>query len=68
MFVQADAPQLALTRGHRRLDMLESGEVESLRRSRREGIDNSYVSRMLNLTTLAPETVSAILDDALPGN
>jgi hypothetical protein len=59
--------QLALTRGHRRLDMLESGEVESLRRSRREGIDNSYVSRMLNLTTLAPETVSAILDDALPG-
>lgn len=30
----------------------------------REGIDNSYVSRMVNLTTLAPDI--AILDDALP--
>lgn len=29
-----------------------------------EGIDNSYVSRMVNLTTLAPDI--AILDDALP--
>lgn len=34
----------------------------------REGIDNSYVSRMVNLTTLAPDIVAAILDDALPGN
>jgi len=32
----------------------------------REGIDNSYVSRMVNLTTLAPDIVAAILDDALP--
>ena len=31
----------------------------------REGIDNSYVSRMVNLTTLAPDIVAAILDDAL---
>ncbi|MGB5235050.1 MAG: hypothetical protein WBN85_07750 [Candidatus Macondimonas sp.] len=29
----------------------------------REGIDNSYVSRMVNLTTLAPDIVAAILDD-----
>jgi hypothetical protein len=32
----------------------------------REGIDDSYVSRMVNLTTLAPDIVSAILDDTLP--
>ena len=31
-------------------------------------IDNSYVSRMVNLTTLAPDIVAAILDDALPNH
>lgn len=31
-----------------------------------EGIDNSYVSRMVNLTSLAPDIVAAILDDTLP--
>lgn len=30
------------------------------------GIDISYVSRMVKLTTLAPEIVNAILDDTLP--
>jgi len=68
----ASAPtplQLALARGHRWLAMPESGEVKSLRElAAREGIDNSHVSRMVNLTTLAPEIVAAILDDALPGN
>ena len=34
----------------------------------REGIDNSYVSRMVNLTTLAPDIVAAILDDAMPNH
>ena len=34
----------------------------------REGIDNSYVSRMVNLTTLAPDIVASILDDALPNH
>ena len=29
-------------------------------------IDNSYVSRMINLTCLAPDIVAAILDDTLP--
>jgi hypothetical protein len=28
-----------------------------------EGIDNSYVSRMANLTTLAPDIVAAIWDE-----
>ena len=31
-----------------------------------EGVDNSYVSRMVNLTMLAPDIVEVILEDALP--
>ena len=59
--------QLALVRGHRWLAMLESGEVNTMTEiARREGIDNSYVSRMVNLTTLAPDIVEAILTNALP--
>ncbi|WP_297742649.1 hypothetical protein [Nitrosomonas sp.] len=34
----------------------------------REGVDSSYVSRMVNLTTLAPDIVAAILDDVLPNH
>jgi hypothetical protein len=30
------------------------------------GDDNSYMYRMLNLTTLAPDIVAAILDETLP--
>ena len=61
--------ELALARGHRWLAMLESGEVKSLREiAAREGVDNSYVSRMVNLTTLAPDIVAAILDDAMPNH
>ena len=61
--------QLALARGHRWLAMLESGEVKTMRElATREGVDNSYVSRMINLTLLPPWTVAAILDDALPGH
>jgi hypothetical protein len=59
--------QLALARGHRWLAMLESGEAKSMKEiARREGVDDSYVSRMVNLTTLAPDIVAAILDDMLP--
>ncbi len=59
--------QLALARGHRWLAMLESGEAQSLKAiAEREGVDNSYVSRMVNLTNLAPDIVEAILDDVLP--
>jgi len=59
--------QLALARGHRWLVMLESGEVTSMKDlARREGVDDSYVSRMVNLTTLAPDIVAAILDETLP--
>lgn len=59
--------QRALARGHRWLAMLESGEVKSLKAiAARQGIDDSYVSRMVNLTTLAPDIVASILDDTLP--
>ena len=34
--------------------------------ARREGVDDSYVSRMVNLTTLAPDIVAAILDETQP--
>ncbi|WP_220429088.1 hypothetical protein [Vulcaniibacterium gelatinicum] len=61
--------QLALARGHRWLAMLESGKATSLKEiAAREEIDNSYVSRMVNLTTLAPDIVAAILDDTLPNH
>jgi hypothetical protein len=47
--------------------MLESGEAKSMKEiARREGVDDSYVSRMVNLTTLAPDIVAAILDKTLP--
>ena len=59
--------QLALARGHRWLALPESGEANSLKViARREGVDDSYVSRMVNLTTLAPDIVAAILDETLP--
>jgi len=47
--------------------MLESGQVNSLREiAAQEGVDNSYVSRMMNLAMLSPDIVEAILDDTLP--
>ena len=59
--------QLALVRGLRWLAMLESGEIKTMTEiAKREGVDNSYVSRMVNLTTLAPDIVEAILLNALP--
>jgi hypothetical protein len=59
--------QLALARGHRWLAMLESAEARSMKEiARREGVDDSYLSRMVNLTTLAPDIVAAILDETLP--
>jgi hypothetical protein len=59
--------QLALARGHRWLAMLESGEAGTMKEiARREGVDDSYVSRMVNLTMLAPDIVAAILDETLP--
>ena len=64
---EIDRTQLALVRGHRWLRMLEEDKVKSLREiGEKEKVDNSYVSRMVNLTLLAPDIVAAILDDQLP--
>lgn len=61
--------QAALARGYRWMRMFESGEVGSIKEiGEIEGIDPSYVSRMINLTTLAPDIVAAILDDTLPNH
>ena len=60
---------LALARGYHWLAMLESGEAKPLKEiATREGSDNKYVSRMVNLTTLAPNIVAAILDNVLPNH
>ena len=59
--------QQALARGHRWLAMLASDQATSLSDvAALEGIDRAYVSRMVNLTTLAPDIVAAILDGTLP--
>ena len=62
--------QLALARGHRWLAILESGKARNLAEVAEmegmEGMDRAYVSRMVNLTTLAPDIVAAILDESLP--
>lgn len=59
--------QQALARGHRWLEMLESGKAKTLTEvAELEGMDRAYVSRMVNLTTLAPDIVAAILDETLP--
>ena len=61
--------QLALARGHRWLGMIESGRARSLTEvAEMEGMDRAYVSRMVNLTTLAPDIVAAILDESLPSH
>lgn len=59
--------QLALARGHRWLAILESGKARNLTEvAEMEGMDRAYVSRMVNITTLAPDIVAAILDESLP--
>ena len=60
------ALQIALARGHRWLRLIESGKVANLAAiAKAENVDNSYVSRMVNLTTLAPDIQAAILDETL---
>ena len=57
--------QLALARGHRLLQFIESGQARTLADvAEMEGMDRSY--RLVNLTTLAPDIVAAILDESLP--
>ena len=61
------ALQIALARGHRWLRLIECGKVANLAAiAKLENVDRSYVSRMVNLTTLAPDIQAAILDETLP--
>ncbi|MGA3770266.1 LacI family transcriptional regulator [Ralstonia nicotianae] len=61
------ALQVALARGHRWLRQIESGQVRNIAEvATREKIDRSYVSRMVNLTALAPDIQAAILNETLP--
>ncbi len=61
------ALQIALARGHRWLRQIESGKVANLAAiAKLENVDRSYVSRIVNLTTLAPDIQAAILDETLP--
>ena len=61
------ALQVALARGHRWLRQIEGGQARNLAEiADRERIDRSYVSRMVNLPTLAPDIQTAILDETLP--
>jgi len=53
---------LAVIRGHRWKELLESGRYPSIDAlAARMGVDSSYVGRHLNLTLLAPDIVEAIL-------
>jgi hypothetical protein len=62
-----NALQQALARAHRWQGMLDTGQAGSVKAiATREGLDARYVGRTLNLTTLAPDIVAAILDDTLP--
>ena len=61
------ALQVALARGHRWLRQIESGKAANIASiAKAENVDRSYISRMVNLTTLAPEIQAAILDETLP--
>jgi len=60
-------PQLALVRAYKWEAMLHSGAYTSIKAlAQKEGVDNSYVSRMLNLTILAPDIITKILDEEIP--
>jgi hypothetical protein len=53
----------ALARAFRWKRMLESGEFATIAElAEREGIASSYITRLLQLTLLAPDIVEAILD------
>lgn len=58
---------LAVVRGHRWKELLESGRYPSISAlAERLGVNASYVGRHLNLTLLAPDIVEAILGGTEP--
>lgn len=58
---------IACARGHRWKEMLNSGQYGSLHElAESVGVDQSYASRLLRFTLLAPDIVEAILDGREP--
>ena len=57
----------ALGRAHRWREMLEGDSFNSITElAEAEGVNRSYLCRMLRLTLLSPATTCAILDDVTP--
>jgi len=57
----------ALARAFRWRRMLEEGRYVSVRElAKAEGVNRTYIGRLLNLTLLAPDLVEAILDGRQP--
>jgi len=58
---------VAIVRGHIWRDLLESGKVKTIAEiARANKVDGSYVSRILDLTLLAPDIIEAIMDGREP--
>ena len=58
---------VAIIRGHIWRDLLESGKVKTIADiARANKVDGSYVSRILDLTLLAPDIIEAIMNGMEP--
>lgn len=65
---EQEAVVTALVRAFAWTEMLESGQVASIRDlAHRLNTDASYIGRLLRLTTLAPDIIEAILSGREPG-
>ena len=61
------ALQVALVRSHRWLRMIERARVANITAiAKAENVDRSYISRMINLKSPAPEIQAAILEETRP--
>jgi ribosomal protein L20A (L18A) len=59
----------AIARGHRWFHELASGRTASIREiAKREGVNDSYVKRLIPLALLAPEIVQSICDGSQPAS
>jgi len=59
----------AIARGHRWFRELASGTTASIREiAKREGVNDSYVKRLIPLALLAPEIVQTICDGSQPAS
>ena len=57
----------AIVRAHRWREMLESGEYSSAAElAKAENVNDSYLSRVLRLTLLAPEIIESIINGQQP--